>query len=849
MADYNINAVTRRVVFSGSAGVGPYAFTFEILAQTDIAVYKNSTKLVLTTDYTVTINANGTGSVTLVVAATGSDTITIIGSRAIERTTDFVTAGDLLASSLNEQLDSQIVMIQQLAEENKRAIKAPAYDPADVADGGTANLTLPAVSTRAGKFLSFDANGNPTATIVESGSIVIATTADQFTGDGTTTNFTLSVTPISGNLTDVYIDGIYQNKSTFSFVGTTLTFSEAPPLGASIEVVSNVNAVSGTLGSSGVSYTQGGVGAVSRTVQNRLRDFVSVKDFGAVGDGVTDDTAALTNAIAAQAPLYFGDDTYKITAPIAQTLTKDVLWEGRGATISYENPSHTEYAIRLSDTTGVDIVINNLTIDGTKQANKILEVLNNTSNATSTNFVANELRVDNCKRLNTATGGSAIHLRGAFEDITFNGGWVKTCELPTGQGTPGTVGITGIAVDWYSDTSYARRVTLNGTLIEKVYSSDLSYTSDQDGFLYFAPNISGGTSGKVESDCVVMGGSRFVNCYGRSIKTQVRNTVVRDSHFQRTEGLTGGVGNTEIIAQTGSAVIDACTFSYSNSQQPGTAVGVSTSTGWKSSAMVSNCEVYLESGTTLNNFVGTFPASVVDPWTRLEVMGNKVFGTVTALVNFLTNAVKGHLTVSDNWVEELGIGTTSERCLIYVSQNGSSPWYAYIAASNNVYAGSNTVYLVRDQVPSVAMDASVSAFGNFGFVNNWNAQVNDPSDPLSAQAIATKITGLEASGNKGYFGMQTKVIGASATETFNYRNANASLIIMQAENNEDCYALFSVSSTTQSISVGSAVALGTTTNPGTGSEFNIWRSGTGEISIEHVGASSRVVSVWVFSPN
>jgi len=164
MADYNINAVTRRVVFSGSAGVGPYAFTFEILAQTDIAVYKNSTKLVLTTDYTVTINANGTGSVTLVVAATGSDTITIIGSRAIERTTDFVTAGDLLASSLNEQLDSQIVMIQQLAEENKRTIKAPAYDPADVADGGTANLTLPAAADRANQVLAFDASGNPIAT-------------------------------------------------------------------------------------------------------------------------------------------------------------------------------------------------------------------------------------------------------------------------------------------------------------------------------------------------------------------------------------------------------------------------------------------------------------------------------------------------------------------------------------------------------------------------------------------------------------------------------------------------------------------------------------------------------------
>jgi hypothetical protein len=66
MADYNINAITRRVVYTGSAGLGPYSFSFEIIDQADVGVYFNQTALTLSSDYTVTINANGTGSVNII---------------------------------------------------------------------------------------------------------------------------------------------------------------------------------------------------------------------------------------------------------------------------------------------------------------------------------------------------------------------------------------------------------------------------------------------------------------------------------------------------------------------------------------------------------------------------------------------------------------------------------------------------------------------------------------------------------------------------------------------------------------------------------------------------------------
>jgi hypothetical protein len=60
---------------------------------------------------------------------------------------------------------------------------------------------------------------------------------DSMTGDGSDVTLALSIAPVSENNTQVFIDGVYQNKDTYSISGTTLTFSTAPPTGSAVEVM------------------------------------------------------------------------------------------------------------------------------------------------------------------------------------------------------------------------------------------------------------------------------------------------------------------------------------------------------------------------------------------------------------------------------------------------------------------------------------------------------------------------------------------------------------------------------------------------------------------------------------
>lgn len=250
MADYAISNVSRRVVYAAS-GTGPYAFTFEILAASDIAVYKGDTLLTLTTDYTVTINANGTGSVTLVVTA-GTSNITIVGSKTIQRTTDFTTGGDFFANTLNDELDAQTIFIQQVAETAERGMKAPVTDPTDI------NMTLPRKADRAGKYLAFDANGNPepgpTSTNVDDVAAIAAditavaaidnqvvTVAGQSASIATLAPISASITTVAGISSSVVTVAALNSAQLTAIAGAADEMAILAPISADIIAVSAID--------------------------------------------------------------------------------------------------------------------------------------------------------------------------------------------------------------------------------------------------------------------------------------------------------------------------------------------------------------------------------------------------------------------------------------------------------------------------------------------------------------------------------------------------------------------------------------------------------------------------------
>ena len=200
------------------------------------------------------------------------------------------------------------------------------------------------------------------------------------------TVFTLANTYSPGtNSLTVYVDGVNQyDGAQYSFVetsGDTVTFTSGLHVGALVKFSTAIQLSGGVADSSQVTYVPAGTGAVTTNVQTKLRETVSVKDFGAVGDGVTDDTDAILAAITAMpangSNLNFPFGTYIVNSDNYNGLKfegkSNFAVQGYGATIKVKDGASVVggYEV-MSFFNCSNGAINGLTIDGNRDNRTIL---------------------------------------------------------------------------------------------------------------------------------------------------------------------------------------------------------------------------------------------------------------------------------------------------------------------------------------------------------------------------------------------------------------------------------------------------------------------------------------------
>jgi parallel beta-helix repeat protein len=419
--------------------------------------------------------------------------------------TDLTNQGGFYPEVITDALDRATIQIQQMADELTRSIKIP------ISDGLSLDMELPTAAARANSFLAFDATGEPTVVTAGSPGSPASITRQQFSGTGAQVAFTLASDPGAlGNSCEVFIGGIYQQRDTYTIAGTTLTFSAAPVAGTdNIEVVNFLTSAIGTTDSSLVTYIPAGAGATMRTAQAKMRDGVSVKDFGAVGDGVTDDTAAFQTAVnIAGGTINVPKGTYKLTSTVTVPGNVQIVGDGIGATIIDGSSLTTGFVFAFVGASLVSV--------GTVSSAEINKTTVTLTAPPSPSLLPNDIMM-----LWNPTNSSWSTSRTYYRQGEF-------CTVQSVSGS--TITVTGSLYDAYGGSVNAYSMARQSAQLHDMsIKSPIVYGSSDTGAVSFTRIVNGRMS-----NIVVFGGTNtsvFVfQCYGFVIEScQISDNLFNDT--------------------------------------------------------------------------------------------------------------------------------------------------------------------------------------------------------------------------------------------------------------------------------------------------------------------------------
>lgn len=536
----------------GNGSTTSFPFTFKVFAAGDIAVtiadsLGVETLLALGADYSVTLNANQDTSPggTVTYPITGSplpagSRLVILGDLDYDQPLDLPSGGNFNPLALENQLDRTVMQVQQLKEQVGRALQVSPTSGVDV--------TLPAPT--ANQLIGWDAGGSNLQNVPLSNiatALAFATYRyDTFTGDGSETQFTLSADPaVLGNL-DVAVGGVTQTPNAdYTLSGVTLVFTSAPPNGATVLARYGEALPQGALGNAAdVAYTPAGVDAVPTTVEDKLRETVSVLDFGADPTGVDNSTAAIQRALNSTATeIIFPPGTYRVVddllngSPVLTSAVANRKLHGPGIITA------TSQVKKLLLVTGDNSTVS-LNIDGNLNIGYAVVVQAENPVVTGCNIWDLDGK--------TNYGGVAIVLDLDGRDTTA---LVSNNVIRNLQGAGDGVGGNGVGMQ--------RAITINSnqncTQPILVTGNHISQVEGEEGDALVV--ISSNGSGTYYTMPVVIDGNVIDLWTRRAVKVQAHGVTITGNTFSNDRAVNpGGLQRVIDIVQGGNAIIDGNRF-------------------------------------------------------------------------------------------------------------------------------------------------------------------------------------------------------------------------------------------------------------------------------------------------
>lgn len=674
------------------------------------------------------------------------------------------------------------------------------------------------IKNNASNFLADGINASQTTIDLQSAASFPSLSAGEY--------FYGTIESISGQIEIVKVTNITGNTLTVvrAQEGTSAaSFVE----GSRFELRINVGSVEGA------TYTPAGSSSVGRTLQTKLQESVSVKDFGAVGDGSTDDVSALEAAI-----LYAGNNDLVLVWPEGNYFVSRgiggesvqigaLAWDCQNATITLDpTASHQTAVVYYRLTAGANNTVkgSGLNINANDKANVGFAVRQNDNDRTGS-FYGEQIHVENVERSNTLPLGAGIYIRGGYRDVELFKCSAKEIHLPPGQGTPGTIGVTGIFVGRGllsgEPGTFPLDITIDSCYVDHVYSSDLAYTADQDGCVLFGDNgtVASEFCAATITNCV------FKNCRGRSIKTQIEKTTVENCKFQGESSVIDQIANVVIDVQHANAIINNCSLTTDvNTSFFITISDPSFADTKPRFDKVSNCDVFVSSGATLNEFCQI--------WNSLSSQQKPIAAIVDNV--FIRGAVdkvivgRSAQTDYNNFTVSVSNVFVTEVNTYFTELNTSGASGLGYFSFNNCRNYGTSVVLLRDQIPGVSARASVSSLNVYGFSPMQSftriAEV-EHGGMLQISGLSPEVSPTASSGSFKMYGAARLDNGESTT--FSLHGLGRGLMFITNSLQAGSQGVFSYSSNAGvvEVSAGSDIVAGGLSEPATGLA-KVWYDGT-----------------------